>query len=63
LNSKDYKEESSGGAKSSFSGGSPLSAEIAIEGIDCGFEHHMAVGAGFKVALDLDLHGRRESPF
>jgi hypothetical protein len=62
LNSKNYKEERSGGAKSSFSGGSTLSAEITIEGVDCGFEHHMTVRASFKVALDLDLHGRRESP-
>jgi hypothetical protein len=55
-------EESLSGAKGCFGGSSTLGAEITIEGVDCGFEHHVAVRAGFQVALDLDLHRRGKPP-
>jgi len=45
--------EVSGGAKTGFGSGSPLGTEIFLERVDSGVQNHVAIGAGFQVALDL----------
>jgi hypothetical protein len=42
---------------------SVLGVEIAVERIHGSLEHQAAVGAAFKVTLDLRLYNRRQAPF
>jgi len=58
----ELARESSGGARTGFSPGNALGAEIAVQGVHGRVQNQVAIGASFQMALDLDFDGLGEPP-
>ena len=54
--------DQSGGANTGLGPGSPLGAEISVQGVDGRIQNQVAVGAGFEMAFDLVFDGCGEPP-
>lgn len=57
-----YKARRSSGPKGVSSHFGALGVEVAVEGIYRSLKDEAAVGAAFKVTLDLSLYDRRQAP-